>query len=187
MLTVTRRRLLGGGLAGVAGAFGTAKLVRTGASSAALSGTDFTRTSDPPLTVTVPDGWLTNDAWMNQDTRPIPIIAIQNRGFELDGDEDDSLSFNELNLPDGAAVLTVMGVELEEGVDYMAATASPDNFSAADAPLVPSGVGEVLKAFAWVTRPDIRWGYLIYACLGPNAGLDATLLPMAMDSLRFSA
>jgi hypothetical protein len=157
--------------------------VRSG--DVALLGKRFARTQDPPLTLTIPDGWTTNAAWMNQQTNPVPLVAVQNRNFRLLGEQDNPLIPNELELPPDVVVLTIMGVPLRAGERYLPATASASAFSAAVAPLSRTNVGGVSSLFAWVMRPEIGWGYLIYGWVGPDAGLDAGLMRPLINSIRF--
>jgi hypothetical protein len=157
------------------------------ADSGSVHAKEFARAQDPPLRLTIPPGWLTNAAWMNLNTSPEPIVAVQNREFSLAGDRANPLIPNELDLPRDGVALTVTAVRLHHGERYMPATASADTFSAADAPLSPTHVGGVSSVFAWVVRRDIRWGYLVYGWVGPDAGSDAALMTPLLNSIRFSA
>ncbi len=184
---LTRRRLLTGTFAGAAG-LGAVALTgtRPGWANPALAGEQFIRTGDPPVAITVPNGWITNDAWMSQAVDPVPLVAVQSRDFSLITDADDGLIPNESMLPPDAVALTIAGVRLLKGEAYMVASASASSFSAADAPLTPTNVGDVLSAFAWVMRADIGWGYLVYGWIGPQAGSDAMLFSSLLNSIRFS-
>ena len=72
----------------------------------------------------MPNGWITNDAWMSQAVDPVPLVAVQSRDFSLITDADRyGLIQNESMLPPDAVALTIAGVRLLKGEAYMVAKA----------------------------------------------------------------
>jgi hypothetical protein len=137
----------------------------------------------PPLRIGIPAGWIAQSTWDSQSINPVPLVALMNRQFDVVTLTDSAIP-NEALLPRDAVLLTLSGVPLAGEVGFLPPSSPLGRLTSDGLRFGPSGVGGFTLVSAWALSADASWGYMLYGWVGPNAGVDLTLMKSIADTVQ---